>query len=200
MKVTLQVNGREMTFSEQELVAIVEEHFSRKDTEKVTTTKAVQKPTEGKWFDVRPQDINQELFQKQREDKKQEKTRKIILEAFAEVKKDPERYGKSFKTMIPKKEWSSNIGYKVEGQNANWIEQGLEWAQRIVNGESWEAICNNADTADWYRLVVGKHGCLKFIGGSRKKEDCSPASSIHSYIPDAGNGYFCYAVPLVVKY
>ena len=129
-----------------------------------------------------------------------EKNRKIILEAFAEVKKEPEIYGKSFKTMIPKKEWSSNIGYKVEGQNANWIEQGLEWAQRIANGESWEAICNNADTADWYRLVVGKHGCLKFIGGSRKKEDCSPASSIHSYIPDAGNGYFCYAVPLVVKY
>ena len=45
MQVTLQVNGREMTFSEQELSSILEEHFSSKTTKQTTTAKVPQKPS-----------------------------------------------------------------------------------------------------------------------------------------------------------
>ena len=98
MEVTVTVHGRKRTFSEKELKAILEEHFSSEGTAKV-----VQGPTEGQWFEVNPLAINQEHFNEEKEDKRQEKTRRLILEALAEVKSNPEKYGKKFKTMLPKK-------------------------------------------------------------------------------------------------
>ena len=205
MKVTLQVNGREMTFSEKELRAILEEHFSS-ETKQVTTAKVAQKPTEDEWFEVKPQAIDQKLFRKKRENKKQENTRKLILEAFVEMKANPEKYRKNFKTMMPKKTWLSKtvaelkeMACKLGDHNADWVEQALEWAQRIANGESWETICNDKDTANWYRLVVWKNGYTRLIGGSVYDDDSSPASDVFSnnYI---GNFNLGSTVPLVVLY
>ena len=174
MKVILTVHGRERTFSERELIAILEKHFSKETTEQVSALKLAKVPTEGKLFEVKPLAINQTLFQKKRRGKRQEWTRKLILEAFVEVDKHPEKYASPFYTLIPEKTWS---GYKtieelkeyakdLGGRMADWIEQALEWAQRISNGESWEAVCNKADTANCYRLVVWKDGCTRLVGGS----------------------------------
>ena len=145
MKVTLPIYGREKTFSEQELIAILEKYFSNEATEQTTTANVAQVPTDDQWFEVNPRAINQSLFQKKRKDERQEKTRKLILEAFAEVKSSPEKYGKKFKTMMPKKTWTSKtveelkqLACKLGDHNADWVEQALEWAQRICNGESWE--------------------------------------------------------------
>lgn len=88
MKVTLQVNGRKMTFEEEELIAIVEKHLSSETTKQ--TTKVSQKPTEDAWFEVEPQAIDQKLFEKKRKDSRQEATRLFILEAFAEMKDNDE--------------------------------------------------------------------------------------------------------------
>jgi len=82
---------------------------------------------------------------------------------------------------------------------ANWVEQALEWAQRIANGEAWKDICNKADTANWYRLVIWKNGCARLVGGSREDYVNSPASDI------SGSTFFdlsfiIRAVPLVVLY
>ena len=203
MKVTLQVNGRERTFSEQELVAIVEKHFANQATSE-EKTKVAQKPTEGEWFQVNPGAINQELFQTKRNNKRQEETRQLILEAFAKVKENPEKYGKPFKTMMPEKTWS----YKMVGElkelakslgnhNADWVEQALEWAQRIQNGETWEEICNEPDTANWYRLVVWKDGYARLVGGSRKHDNNIPASDVN-YINYSSSIKFYDTVPLVV--
>lgn len=206
MKVTLQVNGREMTFSEQELIAIVEEYLSSKTTKQVTTAKVAQKPTEDERFEVKPQAINQKLFEKERKDRRQEATRQLILEAFAEMKNNPEKYGKNFKTMMPKKDWESKtvaqlkeMACKLGDHNADWVEQALEWAQRIANGEGWKTICNDADTANWYRLVVWKDGYTRIIGGSVYDGNDFPASGVHNF------GYYDYGytssiVPLVVLY
>jgi len=206
MKVTLQVNGREMTFSEQELSSILEEHFSSKTTEKAMTVKVAQKPTEDEWFEVKPQAIDQKLFGKKKKDNRQEATRQLILEAFAEMKKNPKKYGKNFKTMMPKKTWQSKtvaqlkeMACNLGDHNANWVEQPLEWAQRIANGESWEGICNAKDTANWYRLVVWKNGYARLVGGSVNYGDDSPASTVY------GNDYHDFfnlykTVPLVVLY
>lgn len=206
IKITLQVNGREMTFSEQELSSILEEHFPSKTTEKTMTTKATQKPTEDAWFEVKPQAIDQKLFEKAREDEKQEKTRKLILEAFTEMKVNPEKYGKNFKTMMPKKTWSfktaaqlkemaSNLG----DHNADWVEQALEWAQRIANGESWKVICNDKDIANWYRLVVWKNGSDRLVGCFVNSSFVHPASNVSDISYVFGTKLYD-TVPLVVSY
>ena len=201
--ITLQVDGREMTFSEKELVAIVKEHLANKAA---MEEKAAQKPTEGKWFQVNPCAINQELFQKKREDESQEETRQHILAAFAEARNNPEKYGKPFKTLRPQKTWHSTtvwelkrLAKKLGDHNANWVEQALEWAQRIQNGETWETICNEPDTANWHRLVVWKTGYAHAVGGACWCYNTSPAAYVSGLGYGLG-GEFYDTVPLVVSY
>ena len=77
---------------------------------------------------------------------------------------------------------------------ADWVEQALEWAQRICNGESWKVVCNKADTANWYRLVVWKSGYTRLVGGSHNlfsndpasyvfRDDCSSSSKLYYTVP-----------------
>ena len=207
MKVTLQLNdGREITFEEVKNISILEEHFKSKKFEvKSNATEVAQVPTEGKWFRVDPLAIDQNLFKEKREDSRQEATRQYILQAFEEMKKNS-KYARPFKTMIPEKTWErktvkelKELAKSLGDHNADWVEQALEWAQRIANGESWEDICNKKDTANWYRLVVWKNGYARLVGGSQ--EDCNyhPASTVFSYsCKDGGTIY--YTVPLVVSY
>ena len=161
------------------MIAIAEEYFNNKKF------KVAQTPTEEKCFVVNPNDIDQNLFKEKRKDFNQECTREIIWEAFLEVKSNPEKYEKPFMTMIPKKIWLEKTVEEMEefarsmgGHIADWVEQSLEWAQRIVNGETWEAICNNPDTANWYRLVKWKYGKTRIIGGSSKLNNGSSVSFV----------------------
>lgn len=206
MEVILQVKGRKMTFSEQELTDIVEKYLSNETNLQIPKVKVVQIPTEDAWFEVRPQEIDQKLFEKERENKRQEETRQIILEAFIEMKRNPKKYGRNFKTMMPKKEWPyktirclKEIACKLGDHNANWVEQALEWAQRIANGESWEVICNDRPTTNWYRLVEWKDGYYRLIGGGVDDNYRRPASYVytHGY---HDNCYLYSTVPLVVLY
>ena len=59
LEVTLTVHGRLRTFSEQELIAILEEHFSNE-------APVTQTPTEGQWFEVNLQTIDQSIFERPR--------------------------------------------------------------------------------------------------------------------------------------
>ena len=204
-KITLQLsNGREMSFSEQELIAIVEKHLSSEDTKKATIAEVVKKPTEGEWFEVKPSTINQKLFEKKREDEMQENTRKLILEAFEEMKKDS-KYEKNIKTMFPKQDWErktpkelKKIACNIGDHNADWVEQALEWAQRISNGESWKSICNEKDTANCYRIVVWKDGYAHMIGGSAHLRE-RPATYVYYYRYYDPESIYT-GVPLVVLY
>lgn len=191
MKVTLRIHGRERTV---------------KLTKKSTTENVAQPPSEGKLFEVNPLEIDRSDFAGQKKDMRQEETRQIIQDAFKEVDKHPEKYASSFYTMIPEKYWN---GYKdveymnlyskmLGGLTADWVEQALEWAQRIHNGESWETICNNADTARWYRIILWKNGYYRLVGGScLYKTDIIPAADV-----DVSGCHVatCYGntVPLVV--
>ena len=181
--------------------------FNEITKEECHASDLAQTPSEGKLFEVNPLGIDRSKFEKPMSNRKQEWTRQIIQKAFAEVDKHPEKYASAFYTLMPEKKWN---GYKtvaelkayandLDGQMADWVEQALEWAQRIFNGESWETICNNADTANWYRLVVWKNGYARLVGGSRNSYVDNPASDVFDY--DYGSfNCICDAVPLVVLY
>ena len=196
-KITLQINGREMNFSKKELEAIVEKH--------VCTTMMAQSPTEEKWFEVDPNIISQNLFKQKRVDKKQEAVRQMIIAAIAEMQLNP-KYQKTFKTLMPRKTWSSKtvmqlaIEAKERGDEmATWIHQALEWAQRITNGESWEEVCNAPDTTNWYRLIFWKNGCARLVGGSITDRNNFPASKIH-FDDLLDDRILSFTVPLIVSY
>lgn len=190
-------DGRKETFDGVASFNVTEEQIHASDVAQI--------PTKGKLFEVNPLGIDRSKFEKPMSKKRQEWTRQIIQEAFAEVDKHPEKYASAFYTLIPEKKWD---GYKtvaelkayangLGGLMADWVEQALEWAQRLFNGESWEAICNNADTANWYRMILWKNGYCRLVGGSRNNGYYFPASVV-----DDDDYSSCsrirYTVPLVV--
>lgn len=204
MKVTLPIHGRERTFSEQELIAILEKYFSK---EAPKHTSIAKNPTEGKFFRVDPMKIDRSRFEKPMSEKSWESTRKIIQEAFVEVDKHAEKYAYPFSTLIPMKSWSDyktvpelkKYATELGGHMADWVEWALELAQRIVNGESWEVICNYADNLQFHRMIVWKNGYCRIIGGSTKLSNDSPASKVHNY-NYSDVDVSSLAVPLVVLY
>ena len=208
MKITLEIDGHEMTFSEQEIISILKEHFESDITEEEFVTGHNEKTDKANCFMVDPTSIDRTYFEEKRNDKKQEKTRKIIMKAFAEVDKDPERYNKIFWTMVPEKTWAwktvkelQEVSFNLGGHTANWVEQALEWAQRIYNDQNdngWEKICNQKDPANYYRMIFfGDYLC--YVGGSKKCSSDGPSSDIYvvKYKP---NVKLDYTVPLVVLY
>lgn len=195
-------DGRKETFDGVASFNVTEEQTVN---EECHASDMAQTPAEEKLFEVNPLGIDRSKFEKSMSDQQQEWTRQIIQEAFAEVDKHPEKYASAFYTLIPEKKW---YGYKtvaelkayandLGGQMADWVEQALEWAQRIFNGESWEAICNNADTANWYRIILWKNGYYRLVGGSRDDYNDNPASCVLNYDYLSNNG-LSLTVPLVV--
>lgn len=166
----------------------------------------IRKPIEAKWFEVDPACLNLRLFMSPRNHVKQEETRLLILDAIKILEESPEKYGKPFKTLIPKrlpKESSIKECYDLAriylGHMATWAEQALEWAQRINNGETWEELCNKPDTISNFRLIEWKNGEVRLAGGAAKGQLKLPASNIGKtdwYLNDK----VLHAVPLVVKY
>ena len=189
---TVKVHGKKITFSDEELKSVMESYFA-------------PTPQEGRWFRVDPMTIDQEIFDFERKDKNQEKTRQYILDAFVEVLNNP-KYKHPFYTYIPAKEWKEKtyegfetLAFEVGGHIATWVHQALEWAQRIANGESWKSICNEEDKTNWYRLVNGKNEELWLVGAAKLDDTHFPATDIlmQRY---SSKEKFGVAVPLVVKY
>lgn len=210
MKIILQVNGREMTFSEEEVTAIVEEHFNKNAIKQVHEKGQVSKKTTNeRYFLVNPLTIDQKLFSQKREDFWQERTRQLILEAFSEMKNNSQ-YTKPFKTIVPEKTWTKKNIYELEklavllgDHMADWVELALEWAQRIANGETWEAICNNPDASNYFRLVIWKekfpgHGFI--FGGSSKAGVKDRPACFYGICCEDSYTVINHTVPLVVSY
>lgn len=132
----------------------------------------IPKPKEGELFEVRPDEIDRSRFEEPLEDKMQEKTRQLIREAFSEADKYPEVYKKSFFTLIPKRTWDDRVTFgelaeyakELGGEIATWVHQALEWAQRIINGESWEDLCNKTFEVKSERAILWKNGNYKVVG------------------------------------
>lgn len=197
----LQVNEREMTLSGQS---------SSNTTKKATTAKARQKPIDNEWFEVKPHTIDRKLFEKPRKDNYQEECRRTILKAFDVIEHKPE-YGRDFETLMPTAVTSGTgekllqIAQDFNGHTANWIEQALEWAQRIANGESWRALCNYQDTANYFRFVEWTPRHCRIIGGSTRYKhlfqngNFARPTSVSLDILTI-EGYHECTIPLVVRY
>lgn len=199
-QITLEVSGKKMTFTEEKLISILEKEFNITQEEKI--------PNEIVLCEVYPLEINRNLFQTKRKNRQQEETRKLILEAFSKVNEYPEKYGNPFKTLMPEaiERWMTigelrKLASKMGDHIADWVEQAMEWAQRIQNGETWETICNNPDITEWFRMIAWKDGGQKLVGGARRINSQKPASYI-----EPGNVAFYAAtrihnaVPLIVRY
>ena len=218
-EVTLRVHGRERTFLEQELLALLELATSDNVIEPISMTKVAQTPTAGYWFKVDPLSIDEALFKDKRDDFEQEKTRLRILKAFENLKTKPERYGRAFMTMIPDKaprgicwlpiEEVKRYACKFGGHTANIVEQAFEWAQRIANGENWETVCNEYDTTPYYRLVISEYNGSLIIGGAKNYGTHLCGSSyirnpLESVLYDPSNRRASpmveFLVPLVARY
>lgn len=159
-----------------------------------------------KIYEVNPMSIDKKEFEKERQDKRQEVVRQIIIKALYIVKEEPDKYGRKFKTLVPEEEVGfKSVKYFVERSTqigdhmANWVEQALEWAQKIINGASWESICNEQDMSKYARLVIWNNSQVKIVGGSCK--------SSKEYTPSSVSSFCCGetlvlddVVPLVVSY
>lgn len=169
----------------------------------------VKTPIEGKWFKVDVNSINKKLFKKPRADDSQEFARQLILNAFSEFKNHPELYSSNFLTMFPRKTWKVKSVKELEAlacKNGNylatWVEQALEWAQRIQNGESWEDLCNMPDSSKWCRLILWDNSNYRLVGDFRSGTlngiyTCWAATDI-SETDFYSNTLIPNAVPLIV--
>ena len=164
-------------------------------------------PVEGKWFQVNPEKLDFSFFEKPIRNIKQEEIRLLILEAKNELLSKQEKYMRPFCTLIPSLDLSfgkSILDLKLYSKKrgdcmANWVEQCLEWVQRVNNGESWNKICIMPDNTRNYRLVEWKNGSIRFFGGSSRSQIRYPATTIGK--TDWGPKEKVYqAVPLIVKY
>lgn len=120
--------------------------------------KVLNKPV----YEVTPMSIKENIFMKQRKRFKEELTRRLILMALDRVKRNPEKYSKPFKTMrvlriVPNmtaKEFDEFCKKEYNARFANEIENALEKAQRITNGETWREACEHPETAGWDLIVM----------------------------------------------
>lgn len=164
-------------------------------------------PTVGKLFHIMPFEIPKSLFESPLSDPKQERTRQIMQEAFAEVGKYPEKYAFSFYTYIPKMIWDESKAVQIEklkeyardlgGEMADWVDQALEWAQRIFNGETWEAVCNEVDNTEYCRMIIWKNRYYRMVGSSSVLGDDYPASDVDDRDYMFSTDIVGYTVPLV---
>ena len=188
MKITLSLFGKEETFLEEDLTNILEDYFSKEHNGRIKIKKP-EKPNCEVPFKVDPQKINRSFFVNEREDCVQEEIRQLICEAFKKVDANPKEYGQPFETLrISREEIEfmseakfADFASELGGHIANWVEQALEWAQRIQNGESWQELCNYSDNTRQRRLIIWQDGQLRTVGGTYFKNRPATYVSSNSY-------------------
>jgi len=137
-----------------------------------TTTYNSDALFEGQWFEVDPKRIKRSLFEIRDDEADIVEAKQLISEAFKEMQKNPNKYARSFKVMIPKKvtyidkrfmEIINSLNEKNE-HIADWVELALVWAQRISNGETWKTL--HINVSFYGRFIIWKDGNIASVGGS----------------------------------
>lgn len=205
--ITLKLYGREMSFSKEELTAILEKHYSKTEIVKGVRRRLSKIPAEGVYFSVNPHLMDLRFFENLSfENTLQEWTRKRIVKALKKVQENPKKYAKPFKIKWLKKDWDVKTLKELkemvakEGDHpTDSVEQALELAQRILNGETWEEVCNQPDTAEHYRLIEDEDGIWIVVGGSTEADHNSPPAGMDYTVSD-DDDRLQYTTPSVVCY
>ena len=155
------------------------------------------------WKKIELSAIKRRKFLFKRLDPSQEVIRKLIRQALKEAKKNKGHYS-SFELMVPEQHLGNGLDSMINGAKsyhaeiANWIEQALEWAYRISEGESWKSLCNEPDDSEFFRVIFWKDDEVAFIG-----DGCNycirPQTSILTDFFAANELCYGCSVPLLVK-
>lgn len=214
MKITLTLSGREKTFSENELVSILEDYFATSSENSIPQTAAKAKTPKNKnRYIVDLQTINRDLFVEERTDPTEESLRCNIQKAFVSADANPSKYGKRFETLIPNskehcytaKEELYVLAYDLGDHIADWVEQCLEWAQRISDGEQWGNICDKPDTHKYQRLIISSNKPnknFKIVGSYHDNNSPHPEFYLSDFSSDSefAESEVYHTVPLVINY
>lgn len=145
--------GAKTILNAKQIADVLQKYFNSTITD-IHVREVQSPPRTDIWYVVNPLDIDQELFEEERPDEKQEKTRQTILKAFAMLNSNPIKYGAKFMSTVPYHSGESYLS--TTGKIilvGTEFEQVIEWAQRIANGETWEDMCNKKDTMNAYRII-----------------------------------------------
>lgn len=136
--------------------------------------KNAKKAIEGTLFLVKPMEIDRSLFEKNKliGDANREWIGEIIREAFEEFDNEHEKYGAQFYIFIPEKKWEGyikvqtlkNYAKKCGGRVTDWVEWALQQAQRILNGESWEVVCDGIVLSPKIVMILWKKRRYRVVG------------------------------------
>ncbi len=209
------VHGVTRYLSKEEVEAILASHIPKKSSLFLERFEVAKRPTDGKCFKVELEKIDTNLFVKKRENKKQEETRILILEAIRKASMEPEKY-KLFYLLVPEKEWvygakgwitierAMEYAEEVGGYTTTLVEEALGWGQQITNDAGldkvWKVVCNFPDTLKCPRLCIYEKATVKHVGGSSTLKLRAAASSVGSLDYNACDSVFRekVAVPSVV--
>ncbi len=84
---------------------------------------------------------------------------------------------------------------------ADWVEQALEWAQKIFDGQSWESICNYPDTSKNKRMIIWKNGNYATVGNYYDNIGICSAYQIRLWgeIKEYNEDFVSHIIPLIVN-
>ena len=142
--------------------------------------KEIKKPTIGEPFWVYPEKLNRARFSLKRSDYAEEILRQMILKSIDAIKENPELKN-PFQTLILERDWDENeektgdqflkIALEKSGSITDDIELGLEFAQRIENGESWEGVSKEKEKFVTYIVILNRDkGTLHYLGDYPKPD------------------------------
>lgn len=151
-------------------------------------------------FEIGMREFSKIRFNHAEESEREENIRRLLCEAFCEVKRHP-TYQRRIEIVIPEKVYSVQTGYEMEkmsqsmgGHIADWVELSLYWAQKIQE-KGWN-LCHEQDDNPFYRIVVWKNGKYRLIGGAKKTGDVSYKTHIGFFYYEKWDEFF-NSVPLI---
>ena len=187
----IKVDVNEITVTVKELVSILEQHFKI-----LNVVKGVE---------VNPITIDESIFEMGEKGyySHEEYIMQLIQKAFIEMKKDLRRYARPFEIVTPAElepvyteEKMVALAEQYGDHLADWVEQALEFAQKIANGED---IFNKSDDSKWFRAISWQDGHVCLVGGSEEFNNHDCASAIHEF--HVNSFYQLHnAVPAIVRY
>lgn len=183
------MHGREIDIPDTVVTHILEKMFPKNRflPERFTETENINRRC-GTCFKVDLSTIDISLFQKIRADTTEEELRLLILEAYTEAQKEPEKYATPFFILLPCEDWYAtrnrsryshhanisdikDFAKKIDGSISNWIDIYLGFAQEIShNSNAWSYLCKQIDYLP-EKFMLWKNGSYRMIGGSFDDRD-----------------------------